>query len=136
MGTSQYKENRKMMNIQKRENQGKNSNLKKFISSFITDALVFEAAILTVVIMFIIIYILSGQSKLKTLVSNIALQCVKAIEALNPKNLGLQKCKFGIVKYLAILNLVIVALMALAKFKKAKSFKAISSPIWLRSNYL
>ena len=73
-----------MINIQKGENQGKNSNLKKFISSFIADALVFAAALLTVVIMFII-YILSGQSKLKTLVANIALQHVKAIKAVDPK---------------------------------------------------
>ena len=82
---SHYQENRKMINIQKREDQGKNSNLKKFISSFIVDALVFAAALLTVVITFIIIYILSAQSKLKTLVANIALQCVKAIEAADPK---------------------------------------------------
>ena len=87
---SQYQENRKMMNIQKRENQGKNPNLKKFISSFIADALVFAAALLTVVIKFIIIYIQSGQSKLKTLVANISLQHVKAIEAADPK--GQQNC--------------------------------------------
>ena len=120
---SQYKENRKMMNIQKGENQDKNSNLKMFISSFITDALVFPASLLTVVITFIIIYILSGQSKLNTLVANIALQCVKAIEALNPKNQGTQKCEFGVVKFLKILNLVIVALMALAKLKKSRIFQ-------------
>ena len=41
---------------------------------------------MTVVVMFTIIYMLTGQSKLKTLVANITLQCVKAIEALNPKN--------------------------------------------------
>ena len=28
---------------------------------------------------------ISGQSKLKTLVANIALQCIKAIEEFNPK---------------------------------------------------
>ena len=78
---------------------------------------------MTVVITFIIIYILRGQSKLKTLVANIALQRVKAIEALNPKNQGPQNCEFGIVKFLMILNLVIVAIMALAKFKKSRIFQ-------------
>ena len=117
---SQYKENRKMMNVQKGENQDKNS--KMFISSFIMDVLVFTAALLTVVIMFIIIYILSGQSKLKTLVANIAVH-VKAIEALNRKNQGTQNCEFGMVKFLMILNLVIVALMAFAKLKKSRIFQ-------------
>ena len=112
-----------MMNIQKGENQDKNSNLRMFISSFITEALVFTEALLTVVITFIIIYILSGKSKLKTLVASIALQHVKAIEALNPKNQGTQNCKFGVVKFLMILNLVIVAIMALTKLKKITIFQ-------------
>ena len=63
------------------QKQIKESNINTFVSSFITDALVFAAALLTVIITFIIIYILSRQSKLKTLVANIALQCAKAVEA-------------------------------------------------------
>ena len=68
-----------------------------------------------------IIYILSSQSKLKTLVANIALQCVKAIEAVDPK--GQQNCEFGLVKLLMILNLIIIALMALTKFRKNRIFQ-------------
>ena len=117
---SQYKNKRKLMDIQ--EKQIKNSNLKTFISSFITDALLFVAALLTVIITFITIYILSGQPKLKTLVANIALQCVKAIEAAaDPKSQ--ENCEFGIVEFLMILNLILVTLMALAKFKKSKVFQ-------------
>ena len=41
----------------------------------------FMAAFLTVIVTFMIIYILTGQSKLKTLVANIALHCVKAVES-------------------------------------------------------
>ena len=74
----QYQENRKI-NSQKEINQ--NSKFKTFISRYIKDLLVFIAAILTVLIMFIVIYMFTGQSKLKTLVANIALQCVKAIDA-------------------------------------------------------
>ena len=74
---SQYEENRKMMNIQGKKVKIQNSNAKTFTTSFITDALVFSAALLTAVITFIIIYILSGQSKLKTLVANIALQLLR-----------------------------------------------------------
>ena len=52
---------------------------------------------------------LTGQSKLKMLVANISLQCVKAIDALNPKNQGTQSCDNGMLKFLMILNLIIVA---------------------------
>ena len=45
--------------------------------------LVFIAAILTVFIVFVIIYIITGQSKLKALVTTMALQRVRAIDALN-----------------------------------------------------
>ena len=77
-----------MMNIQEKKIKTQNSHIKTFITIFITDVLVFTAALLTVVIMFIVIYMFSGQLKLKTLVASIALQCIKAIEALNPKNQG------------------------------------------------
>ena len=80
---NQYQESRKM-NIQKQKNQ--NSSIKTFINSLVTDVLVFTAALPTVAITFIIIYIITGQSKLKMLVANIALHCVKAIDALNTKN--------------------------------------------------
>ena len=68
---NQYQENRKIINIQEKKIQ--NSNIKIFMNSFVTDVLVFTAALVTVAIMFIIIYILTGQSKLKMLVANIAL---------------------------------------------------------------
>ena len=44
--------------------------------------LVFIVAILTVFIIFVIIYIITGQSKLKALVTTMALQRVRAIDAL------------------------------------------------------
>ena len=105
----------------KNEKQIHNSKFKAFISSFIADAIGFTAAFLTVIVTFLIIYILTGQSKLKTLVPNIALQHVKGVEpaALNQQN---QNCEFGLVTFLLILNLILVTLLALAKFKKSKIF--------------
>ena len=108
------------MNIQKQKNQ--NSSIKPFINSFVTDLLVFTAALLTVAITFIIIYIITSQSKLKTLVANIALQCVKAIDELNTKNQGAQGCYLGMLKFLMVLNLAIVVLMILVKIKKSTIF--------------
>ena len=45
--------------------------------------LVFIIAILTVFIIFVITYIITAQSKLKALVTTMALQRVRAIDALN-----------------------------------------------------
>ena len=73
--------------------------------------------------MFVIIYIIAGQSKLKMLVANIALQCVKAINALNTKNQNKQGCDLGMLKFLMILNLAIVVLMILVKIKKSNIFQ-------------
>ena len=53
--------------------------------------------------------------------ANIVLQCVKAIEAADPKSQ--QNCEFGLAKLLMIFNLIIVALTALAKFKKSRIFQ-------------
>ena len=47
---------------------------------------------------------ISGQSKLKTLVANIPLQCIKAIEAFNPKYQDAH-CDFGVLKIIMILIL-------------------------------
>ena len=104
------------------KNENTNSKFRAFITSFIADVIGFMAAFLTIIITLIIIYILTGQSILKTFVANIALQYVKAVEgaAVNPQN---KNCEFGLVKFCMILNLILVTLMALAKFKKSKIFK-------------
>ena len=69
---------------------------------------------------------LTGQSKLITLVANVALQCVKAIDALNRKNQGTPSCDFGMLKFLMVLNLAIVILMILVKMKNSKIFQGHS----------
>ena len=95
-----------------KEKENQNSKLKTFISSFIADAVVFAAALLTVIITFIVIYMISCQSKLKTLVPNIALQCVKAIQAFNP-NVQHKHCDFGMVKFIVIFILIGVIILIL-----------------------
>ena len=56
-------------------------NFKIFLNSFLDDVLIFTAVLITLIIMLIIIYVLYGQSKLKALVTNIAMQRIKAVEA-------------------------------------------------------
>ena len=58
-----------------------NSKFCSFLNSFLADVLIFTAALVTLIIALIIIYILYGQSKLKALVTNIAMQNIKAVEA-------------------------------------------------------
>ena len=58
---NQYQANRKIVKTQKTQS----SNFKSLMDSFITDVLVFIAALVTVVITFIIIDMLTGQPKLK-----------------------------------------------------------------------
>ena len=57
------------------------SNFKSFISSFITDIIGFVAALLTIITALVVIYIVIAHSKPITLVANIALQCIRRVEA-------------------------------------------------------
>ena len=92
-----------------------------FINSFLIDLLVFIAAILTVFIILIIIYIVTGQSKLKVSVTTMALQRVRAVEALNT-NRQTKNCNSELLKVLMVLNLVIVVSLLLRKIKKSVFF--------------
>ena len=84
--------------------------------------MVFSAALLTVIVSLVVIYIISGQSKLKMLVANIALQCIKPIEAFNSKYQNIH-CDLGMLKYIMILILVVVIILAFDKFKKSRIFR-------------
>ena len=79
----QYQENR--MTITKQENP--KSRFWKFMNSFLVDTLIFIAAILTIFLGLVTIYILTGQSKLKALITTIALQRIRAMETLNTDRL-------------------------------------------------
>ena len=83
--------------------------------------LIFIAAILTVILILVIIYILTGQSKLKALISTIILQRIRAVEALSTDK-PVQNCNSGLLKILMILNLVIVVSLLLRKIKKSIFF--------------
>ena len=63
-----------------------------FLNSFLADVLTFTAALITLIIALIITYIVYGQSKLKALVANIAMQQIKAVEAADVSDI-LSTCK-------------------------------------------
>ena len=67
---------------QKEKEEAKiSSKFDSFLNSFMIDMLLFIAALITIVITLVVMYMVCGQSKLKALVANIALQCTKAVEA-------------------------------------------------------
>ena len=98
------------------------SNFKGFTSNFIADIIGIAAALLTIITTLVVIYIVTGHSKLNTLVANIALQCVRTVEAtaLNPYHII---CESGLEKMLLIINLAVVTIMAMAKVIKRRIFK-------------
>ena len=109
----------KKMTITKQENP--KSKFQKFINSFLVDTLIFIAAILTIFLVLVIIYILTGQSKLKTLITTMVLQKIRAMESLNTDK-PVQNYNSGLLKILMILNLVIVVSLLLRKIKKSILF--------------
>ena len=114
----QYQENR----ITATKWESSTSKFQSFINSFLIDMLVFIVAILTVFIIFVIIYIITGQSKLKALVATMALQRVRAVEALHT-NKQTQNCNSELLKILMILNLLIVVSLLLRKIRKSMFFQ-------------
>ena len=92
-----------------------------FLSSYIADAIVFVTGILSVILTFLITYLLCRQDRLKSLVANMALQCIKTIGAATIKEI--ENCDFGIIKLLITLNLVITALLILIKINRSRVFQ-------------
>ena len=123
---NQYREKRKLLDLQEKTSKEKqnehNSKFRTFITSFIADTLVFSAALLTVIATLVVIYMISGQSKLKMLVANIALQCIKAIETFNPKYQDAH-CDFGVLKFIMMLILVVVTILAFGKLRKKQNIQ-------------
>ena len=117
----QFQEHNKKLQVSMPQHNTK-SNIKGFISSFIADIIGFCAALLTIIMALVVIYIVTGHSKLKTLVTNVVLQHIKTVEAAAP-NPNHIICENGLVKILLIKNLAIVTLMAFAKLRKSRVFK-------------
>ena len=92
-----------------------------FLPSYIADIIVFVTGILSVILTFVITYLLCRQSKLRSLVAHMALQWFKTIEAAATREI--ENCDFGVIKLLIISKLVIAALLILIKIKKSRLFQ-------------
>ena len=115
----QYQENRKSLNM--KEKSRKEPTFNTFLSSYMVDVILFMTGILTVILTFIIMYMLCGQSRLKSVVANLALQRVKTVEAAAIKEFN--NCNLELIQLLIMLNLILTILLVLAKLKKSKVFQ-------------
>ena len=100
-----------------------NSKFKSFLNSFLADILIFTAALITLIITLVIIYVIYGQSKLKALVTNIAMQRIKTVEAADVSDM-LCTCKtqWYIIGMLTIITLGMLYLVT-NKLRKSSFFK-------------
>ena len=85
------------------------------------DVMLFVTGILTVILTFIVTYAPCGQSKLKSIVPNLALQRVKTVEAATIKESI--TCNLELVQLLIMLNLILTVLLISSKIKKSKLFQ-------------
>ena len=111
---NQYQENRKSLYI--KEKMIKEPTFNTFLSSYMTGVVMFVTGILTVILTFVIMYLLCGQPKLKSIVANLALQCIKTVEAAEIKEIN--SCNLELIQLLIILNLALTVLLVLVKYKE------------------
>ena len=121
----QYRNKKNLLDTKEQEldKPKENSKFQSFLNSFLADVLIFTAALITLIITLIIIYIVYGQSKLKALVTNIAMQRIKAVEAADMSNM-LCTCKtqWYIMGMLIIITLGMFYLVT-NKLRKSSLFK-------------
>ena len=75
----------------------------------------FVTGILTVMLKFVTTHMLSRQSKLRAIVANLALQCIKTVEAATIKEIN--SCNLELIQLLIILNLVLTVFVSFGQIK-------------------
>ena len=128
---SQYQENRKSLNM--KEKRIEEPTFNTFLSSYMVDVILFVTGILTVILTIIITYMLCRKSKLKSVVTNLALQHVKTVEAAAIKEFN--NCNLELIQLLIMLNLILTTLLVLGKLKKSKVFQGHIFTDMVKINY-
>ena len=121
----QYQNKRKILDKKDQEldKTKENSQFKSFLNSFLADICLFTAALVTMIITLVIIYIMYGQSKLKALVTNIVMPQIKAVEATDMSDmLCMCKTQWYIMNMLIIITLGMLYLVT-NKMQKSSFFK-------------
>ena len=121
----QYQNKRKILDKKDRELEKtkETSEFKSFLNSFLADILLFTAAIVTMIITLVIVYIMYRQSKLKALVTNIAMQYSKGVEATEVSDMPCMcKTQWYIMGMLIIITLGMLYLVT-NKMRRPSLFK-------------
>ena len=121
----QYQNKRNTLNKKEQEldNPGENSKFRSFLNSFLAGILIFTATLITLIITLVIIYVMYGQSKLKALVMNIAMQRIRTVEAADMSDiLWMCKMHWYIMGMLTIITLGMLYLVT-NKLRKSSFFK-------------
>ena len=116
----QYKNKKNIQDKKEQEldNPEENSKFKLFLNSFLVEILIFIVALITLIITLGVIYMIYGQSKLKALVTNIAMQRIKAVEAADMSNM-LCTCK----THWYIIGILTIITLVTNKLRKSSFFK-------------
>ena len=121
----QYQNKKIILNKKEQEldNPEENSKFRSYLNSFLAGILIFTAALITLIITLVIIYVMYGQSKLKALVTNIAMQRIKTVEAADVSDM-LCTCKMQwyIMGMLTTITLGMLYLVT-NKLRKSSFFK-------------
>ena len=121
----QYQNKRNTLNKKEQEldNPEENSKFRSFLNSFLADILIFTATLITLIITLVIIYVMYGQSKLKALVMNIAMQRIRTVEAADVSDMICTwKMQWYIMGMLTIITLGMLYLVT-NKLRKSSFFK-------------
>ena len=81
----QFKHRKQILDIEEEhigeERDKLNTKFSSFLNGFMVDLFLFVTALITIIVMMVVIYVTCNHSKLKTLVTNAALQQMKRVEA-------------------------------------------------------
>ena len=123
--TVQYHNKKNVLNKKEPEleNPEENSKFKSFLNSFLADILLFTAALITLIITLVTIYVMYGQSKLKALVTNIVMQQIKTVETADMSDMFCTcKTQWYIMGMLTLITLGMLYLVT-NKIRKSSFFK-------------
>ena len=92
-----------------------------FLNSFLADIIIFVAALLTIIVTLVVIYVVYGQSKLKALVANITVQHIQGTESADP---GFQEVNCTCQTQWYIIGMLLLILLGMVIFVTSKMKKS------------